>query len=78
MARFERFHGLQTCAVLNFRDCQIEYYDSLLGVDKVTINSLLRWVEDESADKYGSDVPDEHKVCKSSTAATWHVFPSEL
>eukprot|EP00892_Ulva_mutabilis_P008029 jgi/Ulvmu1/5599/UM023_0136.1 len=51
-----------TCAVLNFRDCQIEYYDSLRGVDTLTINSLLRWAQDEYADKYGGEVPERFRA----------------
>lgn len=48
--------------MLNFRDCKIEYYDSLSGVDRLTINSLLQWAEDEYADKYGGDVPNRFRV----------------
>ena len=46
---------LQTTAVLNFRDQQIEYYDSLGGNDEHTIAALLRWVRDDILDKYGEE-----------------------
>jgi hypothetical protein len=54
--------GLQTCAALNFRDKQIEYYDSLGGVDRATIQGLMRWVQDEYKDKYGKAAPPEFQV----------------
>lgn len=46
---------MQTTAVLNFRDRQLEYYDSLGGVDERTISALLRWVRDDIRDKYGEE-----------------------
>lgn len=61
---------MQTCAVLNFKEQRIEYYDSLKGVDSTTINSLLRWVEDEYADKYSEDLPERFQV-GSSCAVLW-------
>jgi Ulp1 family protease len=53
---------MQTCAVLNFQDQRIEYYDSLGGVHEPTISSLLQWVEDEYVDKYKQPLPDKFKV----------------
>lgn len=53
---------LQTCAVLNFHDEKVEYYDSLNGVDRPTIAALLHWVEDEYMDKYEGELPDKFKV----------------
>lgn len=68
---------LQTCAVLNFRDCQVEYYDSLLSVDHSTVKNLLRWVEDEFSDKYGGEVPDAFKV-RNPSSSTLVSLPSGI
>jgi hypothetical protein len=57
---------VQTCAVLNFEEQRIEYYDSLGGVDRLTIDSLLQWVEDEYADKYKKPLPERFQVRPSS------------
>lgn len=57
---------MQTCAVLNFAEQRIEYYDSLGGVDEHTIDSLLRWVEDEYVDKYKQPPPERFQVRHSS------------
>ena len=59
---------LQTCAAINFGEQRVEYYDSLGGVDNETINSLLRWVEDEYADKYKKPLPERLQVCNTSSA----------
>jgi hypothetical protein len=48
--------------VLNFKERRIEYYDSLGEVDRKTINNLLKWVEDEYADKYKKPLPTEFQV----------------
>ena len=44
---------VQTCTVANFRDQQLEYYDSLGSVCQNTVTSMLRWVTDDYNDKYG-------------------------
>jgi Ulp1 family protease len=53
---------VQTCAVANFRDRQIEYYDSLGGVDRNTVKSLERWILDDYRDKYKEDPPPNYDV----------------
>ncbi|PNH04266.1 Sentrin-specific protease 1 [Tetrabaena socialis] len=40
-----------TCAVVDIQGKAVRYYDSLMGEDAVLARHLLRWVEDESADK---------------------------
>lgn len=52
---------------------QIEYYDSLGGVDHATISSLLRWVEDEYADKYKKPLPEKFQVCHPLALTRFHV-----
>jgi hypothetical protein len=55
--------SLQTCAVANFRDRQIEYYDSLGGVDSNTVKGLERWIMDDYRDKYKEEPPPNYDVC---------------
>jgi hypothetical protein len=57
---------MQTCAVIIFERQRIEYYDSLGGVDDNTIECLLRWVEDEYADKYKKPLPESFQVKPAS------------
>ena len=58
---------LQTCSAINFGEQRVEYYDFLGGVDSETINSLLRWVQDEYVDKYKKPVPERFQVCNTSS-----------
>ena len=53
----------QVCAVANFRDRQLEYYDSLNSVNRDTTNGILRWVGDDYRDKYGGDPEGRFDVC---------------
>ena len=41
----------------NFRDQKLEYYDSLGGTDRNTIDSIKRWVTLDFEDKYGASTP---------------------
>lgn len=54
--------SLQTCIAANFRDQQLEYYDSLGGVDRATVSSFAQWIADDWADKYGGTPPPNYDV----------------
>lgn len=45
-----------TMAVINLRDQQLEYYDSLGGADSEVLDLLSRYIEDEAKDKQGKEL----------------------
>jgi hypothetical protein len=66
---------VQTCVVANFRDEQLEYYDSLGSADALTIESMLRWVREDFADKYAGEPLGKYDVRCLPTAPCLQVAP---